>query len=344
MRYKLLGRSGLRVSEICLGTMTFGEEWGWGANKAECKKIYDIFINAGGNFIDTANRYTEGTSEKIVGELIASERDRMVLATKYTLYMKQGDPNSCGNHRKNMIQALEASLKRLKTDYIDLYWLHAWDFTTPVEEVMRALDDMVRAGKILYIGISDAPAWIASRAVTMADLRGWTPFTALQIEYSLIERTPERELLPMALELDLAVTPWAALGGGLLTGKYTRDSKEPKRMKEGESKRLNPRNNKIVEEVVRVAGEIEQTPAQTALNWVRQQPGVIIPIVGARTVKHIKDNLGCLEFELADEHMQRLSDASKVELGFPHDFLTSDIIRNIVYGGTYDKIDNHRRK
>jgi len=164
MRYKLLGRSGLRVSEICLGTMTFGEEWGWGANKAECKKIYDAFIDAGGNFLDTANRYTEGTSEKFVGELIALNREQIVLATKYTLYMRQGDPNSCGNHRKNMVQSLEASLKRLKTDYVDLYWLHAWDFTTPVDEVMRALDDLVRAGKVLYLGISDAPAWVVSRA------------------------------------------------------------------------------------------------------------------------------------------------------------------------------------
>jgi len=324
--------------------MTFGEEWGWGANKAECRKIYDAFIDAGGNFIDTANRYTEGTSEKFVGELIASNRERIVLATKYTLYMRQGDPNSCGNHRKNMVQSLEASLKRLKTDYVDLYWLHAWDYTTPVEEVMRALDDLVRAGKVLYIGISDAPAWIVSRANTMAELRGWTPFTALQIEYSLIERTPERELLPMARELDLAITPWATLGGGLLTGKYDKDTREPKRMKKGGSKRLTPRNHKIVEEVVKVAQETEQSPARVAINWVRQQPGLMIPIIGARTTKHIKDNLGCLEFELSDEHMKRLDEASQVELGFPHDFLTSDIIRNIVYGGTYDKIDNHRRK
>ncbi|MFC1662135.1 aldo/keto reductase, partial [Gemmatimonadota bacterium] len=179
MRYKLLGRSGLRVSELGLGTMTFGEEWGWGASKKESQRIFDAYATAGGNFVDTANRYTEGTSERFVGEFVAADRGHFVVATKYTLFNREGDPNAAGNHRKNMVQSLEASLRRLKTDYIDLLWVHAWDFMTPVDEVMRGLDDLVRAGKVLYVGISDTPAWIVSQANTLADLRGWTPFVAL---------------------------------------------------------------------------------------------------------------------------------------------------------------------
>lgn len=343
MRYKLLGKSGVRVSEICLGAMTFGTEVNWGASREESRKIYDAFINAGGNFIDTANRYTKGTSEKYVGEFIASERERIVLATKYSLSMKSGDPNASGNHRKNMMQSLEASLKRLQTEYIDLYWVHAWDYLTPVEEVMRALDDAVRAGKIFYVGISDTPAWIISRANTMAELNGWTPFVALQMEYSLVERSVERELLPMARGLDLALTPWAPLGGGLLTGKYNKpDDKSPKRMKEGRSRRLNEKNHQIAAAVIEVAEQLGRSPAQVALNWVRRQPGVIIPIVGARTEEQIKDNLGCLDFELSTEQMNKLYEISKIELGFPHEFLKSDNIMEFVYGGTYELIDNHR--
>ena len=221
MRYKLLGKSGLRVSEICLGAMGFGEEMGWGSDKEHSREAFHAFVEAGGNFIDTANVYTRGTSEKYLGEFVAGERDRFVLATKYTIGGGSDDPNASGNHRKNMRQSLEASLKRLNTDHIDLYWLHIWDFLTPEEEVMRALDDLVRSGKILYIGISDTPAWIVARANTLAELRGWTSFAALQIEYSLIERTPERDLLPMAYAMDLAVTPWAPLGTGVLSGKFS---------------------------------------------------------------------------------------------------------------------------
>ena len=219
MRYKLLGKSGLRVSELCLGTMTFGEDWGWGASHEESRKVYDAFREAGGNFIDTANVYTNGTSERLLGEFIQGHREQIVLATKYTNAAPGNDPNAAGNHRKSMVQALEASLKRLKTDYIDLYWLHIWDRITPVEEVMRAFDDLVRQGKILYAGVSDMPAWVVAKANTLAELRGWTPFVGLQIEYSLIERTPERELLPMAADLGLGVTAWSPLAGGVLTGK-----------------------------------------------------------------------------------------------------------------------------
>ena len=346
MRYKLLGKSGLRVSELCLGTMTFGEEWGWGADKKESRRILDAFLEAGGNFIDTANRYTEGTSEKFLGEFLTDIREQVVLATKYTLYMQHGDPNSAGNHRKNMVQALENSLRRLRTDYIDLYWVHAWDFMTPVEEVMRGLDDLVRAGKVLYIGISDTPAWIVSQANMLAELRGWTRFVALQVEYSLIERTVERELLPMARACDLAVTPWAVLGGGILTGKYSRqrrrESPTRRYSEEEPPTRMSDRNLSIGDEVVAVADELGVSPAQVAINWVRRKPGVIIPIVGARTAEQLQDNLKCLEWSLADEQLKRLDDASRIELGFPHDFLSRDYIRNLVYGGTFERIDNHR--
>lgn len=340
MRYKLLGRSGLRVSELALGTMTFGEDWGWGASKEESRRMYDAFVNAGGNFIDTANLYTNGTSERFLGEFLASERSRMVLATKYTNAAPGIDPNAAGNQRKSMVQAVEASLKRLNTDYIDLYWLHIWDFLTPIDEVMRAFDDLVRAGKILYCGISDAPAWVVSRANTMAELRSWSPFVALQIEYSLIERTPERELLPMARTLDIAITPWAPLASGVLTGKYTLNSSdEPRRIQDAT---LDIRKQRIVSAVQLVAAELDRTPAQVALNWVRQQKGVVIPIVGARKLSQLEDNLGALQFALSSEHLKQLDEASKIELGFPHDFLQRDTVRGFVYGGTRDLIDNHR--
>ncbi len=342
MRYKLLGRSGLRVSELALGTMTFGKEWGWGSDKEESKSVFETYANADGNFIDTANRYTDGTSEKYVGEFIKTDRDHFVLATKYTLYTRRDDPNFCGNHRKNMVQAVEASLKRLNTDYIDLYWLHVWDFTTPVDEVMRALDDLVRSGKILYIGISDTPAWKIAQANTLAELRGWTRFVALQIEYSLIERTPERELLPMAREFDLAVTPWAVLGAGILTGKYNQDVKNAKgRIVNRDN--ITDRKLRIADEVMAIAKECGCTPSMVALNWVRQQSGVIIPIIGARTEGQIKDNIACLDGSLSESHINRLNEVSKIEMGFPHDFFTNDYVRDVIFGGTYSSIDNHRK-
>ncbi len=341
MQYKLFGKSGLRVSELALGTMTFGEEWGWGVGKTESKKVFDMYAKTNGNFIDTANRYTEGTSEKYVGEFIKADREHFVLATKYTLFMRRDDPNFSGNHRKNMVQALDASLKRLKTDYIDLYWLHAWDYTTPEEEVLRMLDDMVRAGKILYIGISDTPAWIVSRMNAIAELRGWTQFVGLQIKYSLLERTVERELLPMARKLDIAVTPWGILDGGILTGKYNK-----KRNVAGRAqiyKSISDEKLKVAAEVIKVAKENGKTASQVALNWVRQQPGVIIPIIGAKTEKQLKDNLECLNFTLNDDQLNKLNEASKIEMGFPHEFLSSESIQDIIFGGTQDKIDNHRK-
>jgi aryl-alcohol dehydrogenase-like predicted oxidoreductase len=346
VRYKLLGKSGLRVSELCLGTMTFGEEWELGISRDESRKVFDAYVEAGGNFLDTANRYTNGTSEKTVGEFVGSERDSFVIATKYTLSMRHDDPNASGNQRKNMVQAAEASLKRLGTDYIDLYWLHAWDFTTPVEEVMRAFDDLVRAGKVLYIGISNAPAWIVSQANTLSELRGWTQFVGLQIEYSLIQRTAERDLLPMARAFDIAVTPWAVLGAGVLTGKYKRGDTELLKSKDHrlseKSVKINDRNFDIVEEVARVADDAGRTPSQVALRWAMQKPGLIIPIVGARRDHQIKENLGCLEFELSEEQMQRLDEVTAIDLGYPHEFLRQSHIMDMRSGGTHSKTDNHR--
>lgn len=347
MRYKLLGKSGLRVSELCLGTMTFGEDWGWGASQDESRKVFDAFVEAGGNFIDTANGYTDGTSEKIVGEFIASERERFVVATKYSFPLQmndhKGNPNGSGNHRKNLIESLEGSLKRLNTDYIDLFWLHAWDFTTPVEEVMRAFDDIVRQGKVLYIGISDAPAWIVAQANTLAQCHGWTPFVALQVEYSLIQRTPERDLLPMAKAFDLAVTPWSPLGGGVLTGKYNKrnGNSEQGRM-ETMGANISERQLAIADVVSQVAQEIGRSPSQVAIAWLRAQSNQVIPIIGARKESQIKDNLACLDITLSPEHLQRLNEVSQIELGFPHDFLQNDVIRDRLYGGTFSAIDNHR--
>src|SRR6516225_1536867 len=323
MRYKLLGKSGLRVSELCLGTMTFGEEWGWGASKDESRKVYDAFLEAGGNFIDTANVYTNGTSERMLGEFMTGHRERIVLATKYTNAGPGNDPNAAGNHRKNMVQALEASLKRLKTDYIDLYWLHIWDQITPIEEVMRGFEDLVRQGKILYAGVSDMPAWLVARANTLAELRGWSAFIGLQIEYSLIERTPERELLPMAANLVLGVTAWSPLAGGILTGKQL----EPggaKGSRQGDVSmqqfmKSNARKEAIAREVVAVGRESGHSPAQVALAWLRQRPEPVIPIIGARKLAQVKDNLACVEVKLTPTQIERLDSVSKIELGFPLD-------------------------
>ncbi len=341
MRYRLLGKSGLRVSELALGTMTFGEEWGWGVDKNESKKVFDLYANSGGNFIDTANRYTEGTSEKYVGEFIAADRDHFVVATKYTLYMRKDDPNFSGNHRKNLVRSLDASLKRLNTDYIDLYWLHAWDFTTPEEEILRALDDLVSSGKILYIGISDTPAWIVSRMNTIAELRGWTRFVGLQIKYSLLERTVERDLLPMARNFDIGVTAWGALDGGILTGKYNINPNETGRAQIYQA--VTEEKLKVAQAVINIANKIGKSPSQIALNWIRQKPGVIIPIIGAKNEKQLNDNINCLNFNLSEDDIYTLDEASKIDLGFPHEFLKKDNVRELIYGGTYDNIINHHK-
>jgi aryl-alcohol dehydrogenase-like predicted oxidoreductase len=333
MRYKLLGRSGLRVSELCLGTMTFGNDWGWGAPKEESKRMFDLFVEAGGNFIDTANNYTNGTSEKFVGEFVKGDRDHFVIATKYTLSERHADPNFGGNHRKNMRRSVEGSLRRLDTDHIDLLWLHMWDGMTPVEEVMRALDDLVRDGKILYAGISDTPAWVVSQANTLADLRGWTAFVAYQGDYSLASRAPERDILPMTKALEMSFLAWGLLEGGELTGKYNSPSSEPKRS-EGTSQRI----KNLAATLLDLARDNGRTPSQIALNWARQKPYRIIPILGARTENQLKDNLGCLDFELTEEQIKCLEEASPIDVGFPHSFLASDHVRGLIFGKTFSQI------
>jgi aryl-alcohol dehydrogenase-like predicted oxidoreductase len=338
MKFKLLGKSGLRVSEICLGTMTFGTEWGWGADKHESKKIFEAYANAGGNFLDTANRYTEGTSERFLGDFIANDRDHFVVATKYTLKDRDGDPNFAGNHRKNMIRSLNESLKRLNTEYIDLFWVHMWDFTTSADEVMRGLDDLIRSGKVHYIGISDTPAWVISRANMLAELRGWSQFAALQIEYSLLQRGAERDLLPMAKALNMAVTPWGVIGGGALTGKYLRG--ESGRVPEN-SLRRNERSQEIAQKVVDIAQELGVTSTQIAINWARQRVSNVMPVIGAKRVEQLQDSLKCLDFSIPDEMMNRLNEISKIELGFPHDFLSSEGVKQSAFAGTYDQIINH---
>ncbi len=334
MHYRLVGKSGLRVSELCLGTMTFGEDWGWGASQEESRRIFEAFVEAGGNFVDTSNNYTDGTSEKFVGQFIHDDRDHYVLATKYSLTERKSDPNFGGNHRKNMIRSVEGSLRRLNTDYLDLLYLHMWDYTTPVEEVMRALDDLVRAGKILYAGISDTPAWVVSRANTLADLRGWTSFIAYQGEYSLASRSPEREILPMTKALGMAFLGWGLLEGGELTGKYNVPSDEPKR-----SDDTSERIKSLAEVLMAVAKEIDRTPSQVALNWARQGPYRIIPILGARRPEQLRDNLGCLDFALSSEQMERLNAASPVDLGFPAAFLASDHVHRLIFGETYGAVE-----
>jgi aryl-alcohol dehydrogenase-like predicted oxidoreductase len=343
MRFRLLGKSGLRVSELCLGTMTFGEDWGWGSSKEESRQVYDAFLEAGGNFIDTANIYTNGTSEALLGEFMTGHRDRIVLATKYTNAAPGNDPNAAGNHRKSMMRAVEASLQRLKTDYIDLYWLHIWDQITPIEEVMRAFDDLVRQGKILYAGVSDMPAWLVAKANTLAELRDWSSFIGLQIEYSLIERTPERELLPMAAELGLGVTAWSPLAGGVLTGKQlepggAKDSRQGSEMMR-QFLKSDAREEAIAREVVAVARECGHSPAQVALAWLRQRSQPVIPIIGARKLAQVKDNLACIDVNLAPTQIDRLDAVSKIELGFPHDMFTKEMVRSLTSGGMRDQID-----
>lgn len=351
MDYQLLGRSGLRVSDLCLGTMTFGEDWGWGAAKDEARKIYDAYREAGGNFIDTANIYTNGSSEKLVGEFVTGHREEMVIATKYTnsaagFSGKSADANAGGNQRKNMVQAVEASLKRLSTDYIDLYWQHIWDQMTPVDEVMRAFDDLVRAGKVLYVGISDAPAWLVAKSNTLAELRGWTRYVGLQIEYSLLERTVERELIPVAQDQGMTVLAWSPLRNGLLTGKYL---PENVKQSEADGARMHTEMMKgfgsvdeaihgTVREVIAVGEELGVSAAQVALAWLRYRAVPVIPIIGARKLPQIEDNIRSLDVKLSPAQLERLDKATAVSMGFPTDFLALDPVRAITFGGLRDRI------
>lgn len=344
MPLKLFGHTGLRVSALCLGAMTFGEERAWGADKSASRAVFERFAERGGNFIDTANNYMNGTSEEFLGEFLAGRREQFVLGTKYSLTLHPDDPNGGGNHRKSLVRNLEESLRRLRTDYIDVYWLHAWDFLTPAEEIMRALDDMVRAGKILYLGISDAPAWIVAYANAIAEQHGWTRFSGLQPEYSLAQRDAERDLLPMARAFGMTIMPWSPLSNGLLTGKYNnRPGSEGRLTSGGSRNRVTERGLAIADVVVSVADDIGCTAAQVALAWLAHQPGSVIPIIGARRVEQLDDNLGCLDVELTAGHLERLDQASHIDLGFPHDFITSTAILDQVHGNTYPRLSTHRR-
>jgi len=347
MRYKLFGHTGLRVSELALGTLTFGEEAGWGRDLEGSRELLELYADAGGNFIDTANRYNAGTSESYVGKLLKGQRDRFVLATKFSVGAMDGDINSAGNHRKNIFRSLHESLERLQTDYVDLYWLHQWDFTTSEEEILRALDDMIRAGKVNYVGISNAPAWVIARANTIAELRGWTAFAGIQIEYSLIERTADRELLPMAKSLDLAVALWGVVGQGILTGKFHRTADQAK---PEDSTRAPVLGHKLTERnlaIARLADEIGRdtglTPSQVALNWARSKGQQMIPVVGARTAEQLRENLACLDQPLPAEQCRRLDEESAVRRGEPHDFLNQPRILTGRFGGFEELLDNHRR-
>jgi aryl-alcohol dehydrogenase-like predicted oxidoreductase len=306
--------------------MTFGEDWGWGSSVEDSQRILDRFIDLGGNFIDTANGYTKGHSEKIIGDHVGrypARRDRLVIATKFFTNMYRGDPNGGGASRKSLVSACEQSLRRLQTDYIDLYWMHCWDRFTPIEETIRALDDLVSAGKVRYLGFSDTPAWKVAQAHVPAQLRGWTPLIALQLEYSLLERTIEGELIPAALELGLGVTPWSPLRSGMLTGKYSRETAGSATPGRGAfvTRAFGDEAFRIVDVLKTVAAEAGTTPARAALAWVRQRPGVTSTIIGARTIEQLDDNLGALEINLTPEQMKTLDDASQPKLNFPYDFI-----------------------
>ncbi|SFP68792.1 aldo/keto reductase [Parafilimonas terrae] len=337
MKYKLLGRSGLKVSELCLGTMGFGTENGWGADKEASFSIMEKYAEAGGNFLDTANIYKFGTSEKIIGEFLnARDRDYFVIATKYSLHDNKTNPNASGNNRKNMMRSVEASLQRLQTDFIDVLYLHIWDDLTPIDEVLRGLDDLIKQGKVCYAAISDTPAWIVAKGNVMAELMGWSQFIALQVEYSLLQRTPERELLPMAKHFGMTVTPWAPLAGGALTGKYLRG--DFGRIKEG-SNRLNENSQRITKEVMNVAEKLGVDPSHVALKWTMQQPLSVIPIVGATKLSQLEQNLKTIDVTIPDEDMQHLNEISAIDLGFPMKFFKEDNVIMNNYGGFYDRIE-----
>jgi aryl-alcohol dehydrogenase-like predicted oxidoreductase len=335
--YVTLGHSGLRVSPLCLGAMTFGEDWGWGSSVKDSEAIIDRFVERGGNFIDTANAYTRGHSEKIIGDHVgrhSAKRDRLVIATKFFSNLYIGDPNGGGANRKAIVAQCEQSLRRLQTGYIDLYWMHSWDETTPIEETMRALDDLVRDGKVRYIGFSDTPAWKCAEAQTLARFRGYAPLVALQIEYSLLERTVEGELVPMARELGLGVTPWSPLKSGVLSGKYTRDKHGAQQPGRGAwaASALNDKTYDLIEEMGRIAKELGTTTSRVAISWVQNRPGVTSTIIGARTMEQLEDNLAALDISLSPEHQAKLDALSKPKLNFPADFIANG--KAFFHGGT----------
>jgi len=328
-QYVTLGRSGLRVSPYSLGTMTFGTEWGWGSEESDARAVFNGYIDAGGNFLDTADGYTMGKSEQLVGKFITERnlRDRVVLATKFTFNADPSNPNAGGNGRKNIYRALEGSLRRLQTDYIDLYWLHVWDMVTPVEEVLSTLNDLVRAGKIRHFGFSDVPAWYVARAQTLAEREGKERLIALQLEYSLTERNIEREHIPVAQELGIGVCPWSPLAGGFLSGKYKREGNTGKgqgRLDQNKHAQLFDRftehNWRVLDALLDVAKQLDKKPVQVALNWVVTQPGITSTIIGATNLSQLQDNLSALEFTIPADLRKRLDDASAIEQFHPYIF------------------------
>jgi len=340
MQYLNLGRSGLKVSELCLGTMTFGEEFGIGAPAAECRRIFDAFLAAGGNFLDTANIYNAGTSERMLGEFIAGERDRLVVASKYSLSTERADPNAGGSHRKNLAVSLEASLRRLGTDYLDVYWVHGWDRMTPLDELMRALDDQVRAGKVLHLGISNAPAWVVAAANVLAAERGWTPFSALQLHYNLLERAVEADFLELAASQQMAITAWSPLAGGLLTGKFNRDADQDGAAgtRLGDSPRasrtLTESSLAASEALARRARQLGCTPAQMALAWLRQRrpEPAVVPIIGARRIEQLEDNLAAAGLTLPDDDIAALDALSPPPAVYPSALLGSEFFQSMMFG------------
>lgn len=337
MDYKLLGKTGIKVSELCLGTMTFGTDWNFGSNKEESKRIFDAFCNAGGNFFDSANIYTTGTSEKYLGEFIQSERDNLIIASKYSL-TESNKINLSGNSRKNMKQSVEGSLKRLGTDYIDLYYVHAWDFLVAPEELMRNLEYLLASGKVLSIGISDTPAYITSRCNTLAELRGWNQFAAYQVEYCLTERTADREIIPLCEHDDMLFCGFGPLAAGLLTGKYLEENGDPKRMTKGVSARLSERNLAMSAEIKALSKEIDHTPSQIAIRWAMQMVKKSSPIFGARSLRQCEENLKVLDFSLSNDQMNKLNSISKIGPNNPNDFLKLPRLEEILYAGQKGKI------
>lgn len=343
--YISLGRSGLRVSPFCLGTMTFGEDWGWGASAADSEAIMSEYIERGGNFIDTANIYTNGHSEKIIGDYLSAAaglRDRIVLATKFFGNLDIGNPNGGGAGRKAIVRQCEESLRRLQTDYIDLYWLHNWDRTTPIEETLRAMDDLVTSGKVRYLGLSDLPAWKASQAQTIAHFRGFAPAIALQVEYSLLARTVEGELIPMAQELGLGVMPWGPLRGGKLSGKYTRDNAGSRKSdRTGSSAALTEYEYSVLDTVNAVAAEVGANTAAVALAWVHSRSGVASTLIGARRLDQLRANLDAIDVSLTSEQIARLDAVTRPVLNFPADN-NRDLAPNLAFAGaTVDGIKTH---
>jgi len=343
MKFKLLGKSGLRVSELGLGSMTLGNAWGWGSEKDEAKKIFDTFTDAGGNFLDTACNYQNGQSEQFIGEFTKEDRDRYIIATKYTLHDHKfpNDINAGGNHRKNLLRSMKDSLERLQTDYIDILYMHVWDFTTGLEEILRTLNDLVSSTKVNYIGISDTPAWLVSRANTIAEFRGWEPFSVYQFPYSIGKRDAEREIIPMCNNMDLAMTTWGTLKAGLFTGKYTRGEGATGRAQNTAQSNQQLRNMAIV--IDEIADEIGCNSSHVAIRWVMDQPGIVIPLIAGRNNEQFKDNLGALNITLNEDQNKIIDEISGFKPEFPLEFINSDSVLKVIHSNTLGKLENHHK-